>query len=688
MGIQRLGRSRVTAAAVVSLGLLAAGFARSGDRPPIESPGLRLEFDDQLHARVVAKVGEREAPLGPFAATETVATSTGAVRDFAFVRQQEHEIADAFGAGRRFVITGRSGAIEKSVSVSLYEAFPRTAVLQVRYTNVGVASITLTGWTNHHYEIDAAPGAPAPAFWSYQSGSYKNRPDWVLPLTKGFRQRNYLGMNASDYGGGTPVVDVWRRDVGLGIGHLELVPQQVSLPVACPSAARASLAVEFQRERRLQPGESFDTLRTFVTVHRGDHFETLLEYRRMMQRQGVVLPTAPASAFEPIWCAWGYGRHFVPDQVVETLPVARRLGFGWATLDDGWQVAEGDWVPVPKKFPHGDADMRTLVDDIHKAGLKAQLWWAPLAADPGSALLASHPDELLLDAQGKRRKISWWDSFYLCPADSRVRQDARALVTKFLVEWGFDGLKIDGQHLNGAPPCFNPAHHHLAPEDAVAGLPGFFKAIWEAALAARADAIVEICPCGTSYSFFTLPYLNMTVASDPESSWQVRHKGKTLKALHGDGIAFFGDHVEMSDGGKDFASTVGVGGVIGSNFAWPGAPGKKDAKLLLTPQRERVWERWSTIYRAKRLPEGAYLGTLYDIGFDRPEAHAIRKARTMYYAFFAPSFAGEVELRGLEAVRYRIRDYEHENDLGTLSGPSARLAVTFADHLLIEAAPE
>ena len=36
--------------------------------------------------------------------------------------------------------------------------------------------------------------------------------------SEGFRQENFLGMNATDYGGGTPVVDVWRRDVGLAVG--------------------------------------------------------------------------------------------------------------------------------------------------------------------------------------------------------------------------------------------------------------------------------------------------------------------------------------------------------------------------------------------------------------------------------------------------------------------------------------
>jgi alpha-galactosidase len=402
-----------------------------------------------------------------------------------------------------------------------------------------------------------------------------------------------------------------------------------------------------------------------------------------------VQPRAPASAYEPIWCAWGYGRDFTPDQVVGTLPVAKRLGFRWATLDDGWQVAEGDWVPVPRKFPNGDADMKALVDRIHEQGLKAQLWWAPLAVDPGTPLHREHPEQLLLDEQGAPRKISWWDSLYLCPAYPPVRADAAAFARKAIADWGFDGLKIDGQHLNGAPPCRNPAHNHERPEESVEGVPGFFKAIFDAATAARAEAVVEICPCGTAYSVFTLPYLNMTVASDPESSWQVRLKGKTLRALTGPETAYFGDHVELSEGGEDFASTFGIGGVIGTQFAWPGAPGKKDPKLLLTPAREKAWAFWTGLDAQKKLSRGEYLGGLYDIGFDRPEAHAIRKGDTFYYAFFAPRFTGALELRGLAAGRrYRVRDYVDGKDLGTVSGPQARLTAAFRRHLLLEAEPE
>jgi alpha-galactosidase len=651
---------------------------------------VRLEFDARLRTRVVAILGPDEVVLGPFTASESVSTGATEIEDFAFEGRSEERIEDQLGPGRRLTVTGRSKdpAMVKVVSVSVYEAFPRLAVVQVRYTNAGTRTLSLDRWTANRHVLVAGAASRRPRFWSYHGASYESRPDWLLPLRRGFAQENDQGMNASDYGGGTPVVDVWRPDVGLAVGHLETTPRLVSLPVTMPTASEATVAVRARGQWTLVPGQGFETLRTFVAVHRGDHFGPLTDYRGLMEKQGLVTAKAPASAFEPIWCAWGYGREFTVDQVIGTLPVAKRLGFRWATLDDGWQVAEGDWTPAPKKFPRGDADMRALVDRIHEAGFKAQLWWAPLAADPGSATHRAHPDWLLLGPDAAPRKVTWWDSFYLCPAHAPVRADAAAFVRKALGTWGYDGLKIDGQHLNGAPPCSNVAHAHASPEDAVAGMPGFFQAIWDAARVEKPGAVVEICPCGTAYSFFMLPYLNMTVASDPGSSWQIRLKGKTLKALHGDGVAYFGDHVEMSERGEDFASTVGVGGVIGTNFAWPGAPGKKDPKLLLTPRRERRWKRWTEIYQAKRLPEGEYLGNLYDIGFDRPETHAVRKGDTLYYAFYAKRFQGTVRLRGLGERRYRVRDYVGGRDLGSVSGPQASLPVTFEGYLLVEAAPE
>ena len=97
----------------------------------------------------------------------------------------------------------------------------------------------------------------------------------------------------------------------------------------------------------------------------------------------------------------------------------------------------------------------------------------------------------------------------------------KALVTKILRDWGFDGLKLDGQHMNGAPRCYNPAHHHASPEDSVEAVPQFFKAIYDTALSVKPDALVEFCPCGTGYSFFTIPFMNMLGEKFPRAQFLI-----------------------------------------------------------------------------------------------------------------------------------------------------------------------
>jgi len=671
--------------------LTCCSLARAADvvngKPQIQGGNLRIEFDNRLRSRVVARFNHTETVMGPFTDSETVATVDKPWTGFSLISQKHERTKDSFGEGQRLTLEGKAGGLKKTVSVTVYDDFPAMAFFDVQYTNTGTTKLTIKSWTNNAYTVNAQAGASVPAFWSYQSGSYEKRPNWILPLHTSFQQENYQGMNADDYGGGTPIVDVWRRDVGMAVGHVEPRPKLVSLPVSMPDAAHAKIAVRFTKDISLSPGESFHTFRTFVAVHQGDYFRALADYRRFMMKEGFQMATAPDDAFGAIWCAWGYGRKVQPQQVYDTLPTAKRLGFTWVTLDDGWQNNVGDWQLDPKKFPNGDADMKALVDRIHQEGFKAQLWWSPLSAVPDSQLLHDHPDYELLNRDGSTRKVSWWDSYYLCPADRRVVDYHKALVRKILVDWGFDGLKLDGQHMNGVPACYNPAHHHAQPEESVEALPDFFKAIYDTAQAVKPGTLVEFCPCGTAFSFFTMPHFNMSVASDPTSSFQVRSKAKTLKALMGDDVPFFGDHVELSDGGNDFASTVGVGGVVGTQFVLPSLV-TKHGKSDLTPAREMDFEKWLRIYRDKMLSRGQYLGQLYDIGFDAPETHAIRKDQTMYYAFFAKQWKGSVELRGLDDRNYSVVDYVTGKSLGTVSGRGAHLPVEFNEHLLLEVRPE
>jgi alpha-galactosidase len=659
----------------------------AADLPRIQSPNLRIEFDSNMRSRVVARLKGNEVPLGAFSASETVKGNERSWNDFALTSQSHDRVTDSFGGGERLTLTGKSGVLRKNLSVIIYDEFPNLAVFDVSYTNIGKSELTILEWNNNAYTIDAQHAPAEVPFWSFQSGSYERRPNWLVPLRTGFSQQNYLGMNASDYGGGTPIIDVWRRDVGIGVGLVEPRPRLISLPVSMPDARQAQVSVQYRRDLSLLPGESFHTFRSFVAVHEGDYFQTLLTYRRFMSKQGFQMAKAPESAFGAIWCAWGYGRNFKPQQVYDTLPTVKSMGFTWVTLDDGWQNNYGDWQLDPKKFPRGDADIKAMVDRIHQEGFKAQLWWSPLSAVPDSKLLANEPDLALENQDGSRRKISWWNSYYLCPANPRVVTYHKELVRKILVDWGFDGLKLDGQHMNGVPACYNPAHHHKRPEDSVEALPDFFREIYDAAQSAKPGSLVEFCPCGTSYSFFTMPHFNMSVASDPTSSFQVRSKGKTIKGLMGDDVPYFGDHVELSDNHDDFASTLGIGGVVGTQFVLPSLV-EKHGRFDLTPDREKSFQKWIELYQEKGLSRGQYLGTLYDIGFDLPEAHVIRKDKKMYYAFFAGTWKGELELRGLDDRAYHVVDYVDGKDFGIVRGPVAHLSTDFSKHLLLEATPQ
>ncbi len=304
-------RSLIPLAVLALVG--APGYAAQGAR--VAGKNIRIEFDSAMHSRVIATLGGRERVIGDFTPSEFLRVSGNDVTDFSLQDQKREPVRDRLGSGFQTVITGTAPSLKKTVTVTVYDQFPRMAFFEVSYTNTGKSDLSVAGWTNQHYAIRAPATNAQPAFWSYQSGSYEKRPDWVLPLKPGFQQENYLGMNAPDYGGGTPVIDVWSRDAGIGVGHLEMAPKLVSLPVTEPEADRATVAVEFQRNQALKPGATLKTFRTFAAVHQGDYFQTLLDYRAVMIAQGVHFDASPESAFGPIWCAWGYGRkiHAQPD---------------------------------------------------------------------------------------------------------------------------------------------------------------------------------------------------------------------------------------------------------------------------------------------------------------------------------------------------------------------------------------
>ncbi len=688
----KFNKMKLTGTHTMLLLLLATATLSCKKTYVITSGDLKVEFNQNLYSRVNS-MAEGTAPFNEaYQLSDYLETRNFRTGAFRITEATTRSFDGALGRGEELLLRGeflgQGFGLAKVISVKSFVDFPDFALFNISYVNIGDEDIRISKWVSHQYNINAQ--WEEPGMWSFQGSSSDERADWILPLSPGFYQENFMGMNQSDYGGGIPVTDLWRRDGGIAVGHVDLFPREVSLPVDWDKySEEVTIGIEktYELPLELTAGDTLKTLPTFISVHRGDYFTTLRQYSAFMQAQGIEFAPSEEEAFESIWCGWGYERKFTAKDITGTLPKVKELGIKWAVIDDGFQIAEGDWRVDTRRFPGGSADMKRMVDAIHANGLKAKLWWAPLAADPGSKVLQDHPNSVLINKAGAPQYITWWDSYYLSPASEETIEYTEETVKMFLEEWGFDGLKMDGQHMNAVPADYNWERPLEYPEKSIEMLPAFYKSVFETARGIKPHAVIENCPCGTCMSFYNMPYTNQTVSSDPTSSWQIRLKGKTYKAIMPH-TAYYGDHVELSDQGSDFASSFGIGAVLGTKFTWPADNPAQHESQLLTPEKEVVWKKWFSLYDAKMLSREQYLGNMYDIGYDKPETHVISKGDTLFYAFYDTDWNGSIELRGLaNHGQYMAWDYVNEKEVATVKGDDPVIETAFKGHLLIAVYP-
>ena len=631
-----------------------------------------------------------------------------------FAQAKVVEASGKLGRGKRVEIVAHplapaGTAIERTLVLEVYDDFPDMALVSTSYKNVGTSDVQIEKALMQEHRLNATQAdAKAQPYdmWSFQGSSYDWGKDDVQKLSRKFSQPNAMGENVKGgYGGGIPVVAFWTASVGEAVGHVETLPWTLSIPVKVEQDGRVSTQVEIPVNATLKPGESYATPRSFVAVYSGDFYEPLRMWSSVLQKEGWNIPKPSSEAYNVAWCGWGYEFNVTPKEMLGTVPKLKELGIKWATLDDRWFDTYGDWNPRTDTFP-GDS-IKQMVDDFHKQGMLAQLWWLPLGVEDGqgkyeshkykmSKVVQEHPDWVILDKNGKHARMTR-DLGTLCPAVPEVQSYYKQLTEKFIRDWGFDGSKLD--NIYSVPACYNPAHRHKSPQDSVKAMGEVYKTIFETTRAIKPESVTQACPCGTPPSLAWLPFIDQAVTADPVGGVQVRRRIKMYKALLGPQAAVYGDHVELSEmtpagangwseHGWDFASTVGTGGVVGTKFVWPD-PGPKFKPVALTSQKEEHWKKWIGLYNEKMLSKGDFRD-LYVYGYDSPEAYAIAKDGKMYYAFFADAgkpFSGEVELRGLQPGNYQVVDYVDGKPLGTVqveAGKAPRLKAEFKDHLLVE----
>ncbi|MHB0855758.1 MAG: glycoside hydrolase family 36 protein [Rectinema subterraneum] len=114
-------------------------------------------------------------------------------------------------------------------------------------------------------------------------------------------------------------------------------------------------------------------------------------------------------------------------------------------IDDGWELAIGDWEAHPEKFPSG---MAALACRIRDKNLIPGLWLAPFLLMPDSKTAKAHPEWILRDKDGAPVRAGWnpnWGGDVWCLDLSlpEVEANLTSLFDMVVNEWGYRYLKLD-----------------------------------------------------------------------------------------------------------------------------------------------------------------------------------------------------------------------------------------------------
>jgi alpha-galactosidase len=128
-------------------------------------------------------------------------------------------------------------------------------------------------------------------------------------------------------------------------------------------------------------------------------------------------------------------------------------------VDDGWEIAVGDWDFNRERFPGG---MKSVADRIRGKGFLPGIWIAPFVVTKITRIFHERPDWLLRDEKGRPLVVGWnpaWGGdFHALDLSRRdVREYLYAIFDRMVNEWGYRFLKLDflyaglfpGRHAEG-----------------------------------------------------------------------------------------------------------------------------------------------------------------------------------------------------------------------------------------------
>ena len=146
---------------------------------------------------------------------------------------------------------------------------------------------------------------------------------------------------------------------------------------------------------------------------------------------------------QSVWCSWySYYEGISQEALEREIPQVAELGFKTLQIDDGWEVAVGDWE-AGESFGDG---MEAAATRIREAGMQPGLWVAPFIALPGSRAVRDYPEMFVHNADGGLAVAgsNWGGDYYALDTTHPTAQTyVRKLIAKIVHRWGFSYLKLD-----------------------------------------------------------------------------------------------------------------------------------------------------------------------------------------------------------------------------------------------------
>ena len=667
-----------------------------------EDGTISLRFDSRMYCRATLTLpdgtismssgaGEDQAPLPP----QFIKTDGVVVKDFAIDYADFHSLSDietTHGKGKQLKIWGRAqgawGDLRKTVVVQMYNRYPGTALFQAEYENLGSVPVTVNTIYDVMWRLNPV------GLWALHPRNWKWGEDFLFPVDRGTSltgenllvRINSQGEPAS-MGGGLPAVSYLTPKAAMTIGYLSAKMKVIRWPLK-DETGRFTVGLERDlglgpEKSILKPKEVYRSLETFVALHEGDFYEGIRVMSRLFQDDGVRYKNPPIeSLMATTWSNRGSRDDWSKQYIIDMLPELKRYGVQWIHLGGRWETNLGDYEP--SHYFDGEDDLKEFVAMLNRQGFRVTAFMSDLVVLPRSRPGQERPDLFVKDKTGKIVESHGLSHTYylLCPAYAPAREYMRKVSTKLARDYGFAGVKDDGYNL--PQPCYDPEHNHPYPEKSVEDYHLMIKTVYETFKKYHPNSfVVAFCFDGVMPLYQQLFHASrLWPNADQNSEWQARLKQKLFKAILGPGRVLLDDHSDAKH----------LSGRRGKWFLGPpsGLAMGSVLETVINPTYDyqgHDYDEIFTAYHREMLPEGGSYRNLYNMIFDTPEAHVVAKEDSLYYGFFAESFEGALELRGLESgARYRVTDYVFGNSYPSVDATSSTAIlrdIAFENYLLL-----